>query len=575
MNDKPSPLPAMDMQQISLEQVFVEQAEYIEDDSFTKWSASHPDEDAILRKLTHGGAKLISGPRGCGKTTLLKKAFQNLITDEEAAFPVYVNYKRSLSIEPIYSDGKNGTYWFHQWIILKIYQGIYHSLSAIKDKSQLSVSYRKAKEASDNLEMSNSSKVDTDTVSIGQLEEDLLRVLERTGRNRCVLLLDDAAHAFSPDQQRDFFDFFRQVKSKQISPKAAIYPGVTNFSSSFHVGHDAEQIDVWIKPDRDEYLNFMRRIITARFPTEIESKIEQNSSAVDLLCFASFGVPRALLNMLQSLIVETDDENFSSIDFSKASVIKAIKHHFSSTKKLFLSLSGKIPVYKNFIQTGEYILGNSIDLIKSYNKTKLDSKQSVSIAIPDNEMTPELIRIFALFQYAGLCIPKDELISRGEKGRFRIYTIHYAGLVDSNALVGARSLNISAYVRSFSIRDAHEFTRTRPKALVSGTATGEAFSLSLPPCNVCGAPRPFEEAQFCAKCGSPLTLSSTYLNLMNSDISELPLTETRVRKIKEQSSIRKVKDILMDLEHSQLLEVDRIGKIWAAKIVRLAEEFVE
>ena len=104
---------------------------------------------------------------------------------------------------------------------------------------------------------------------------------------------------------------------------------------------------------------------------------------------------------------------------------------------------------------------------------------------------------------------------------------------------------------------------------------GDAFSLSLPPCSVCQTPRLYEEAQFCAKCGSTLTLSSTYFDLINSDIDNLPLTKTRIEKIKEQSSIRKVKDILMDHEHGQLLKVDRIGKIWAAKIVRLAEEFVE
>lgn len=560
---------------ISLEQVFVEQAEYLEDESFTRWSASHPDEDAILRKLTHGGAKLISGPRGCGKTTLLKKAFHTLISDNEGAFPIYVNYKRSLSIEPLYTSGKNGTYWFHQWLILKIYQGIYDSLRDMGSTLQLSISLKKAKESSDFLEMSNSSKVDQDAVSIGHLEEDILRVLEKIGRSRCVLLLDDAAHAFSPDQQRDFFDFFRQIKSKEISPKAAIYPGVTNYSSSFHVGHDAEQIDVWIKPDRDEYIQFMRTIIGARFASGVDSTIEQNTIAVDFLCYASFGVPRALLNMLQSLIIEDDDQEKLAIDFSRNAVLRAVKQHYGNTKKLFTSLIGKIPVYRRFIETGEFILGNSFDLLKKYNKGKDESKQSVSIAIPDDEMSPELNRVFALFQYAGLCIPKDELVSRGEKGRFRIFTMHYAGLVDTNALLGLKSISMQSYVRAFAQRNAHEFTRTRPKTLLFGAAASDPFTLSLPPCSACGTPRPYEEAQFCARCGSPLTLASTYLSLMNSDIADLPLTVARVKKIKEQSSIRKVKDILMDLEHSQLLEVDRIGKIWAAKIVRLAEEFVE
>ena len=52
-------------------------------------------------------------------------------------------------------------------------------------------------------------------------------------------------------------------------------------------------------------------------------------------------------------------------------------------------------------------------------------------------------------------------------------------------------------------------------------------------------------------------------------------TTSRIRKIKEQSAIRKVRDILLDHEHAELLKVDRIGPFWAAKIMRLAEEFVE
>ena len=42
---------------MSFEHAFVEQAEYLESEIFSSWHASHPDEDAILRKLCHGGAK--------------------------------------------------------------------------------------------------------------------------------------------------------------------------------------------------------------------------------------------------------------------------------------------------------------------------------------------------------------------------------------------------------------------------------------------------------------------------------------------------------------------------------------
>ena len=116
---------------MSLEQVFVEQAEYLEDQSFNEWHAQHPDESKILRKLTQGGAKLISGPRGCGKTTLMLKGFHSMLSSADAAFPVYVNYKRSLSIEPLYKSGTDGTYWFNQWVLLKLYLGVYDTLMRI------------------------------------------------------------------------------------------------------------------------------------------------------------------------------------------------------------------------------------------------------------------------------------------------------------------------------------------------------------------------------------------------------------------------------------------------------------
>lgn len=555
---------------MSIEQIFVEQAEYLEDDAFQQWNAEHPDEVAILRKIMQGGAKLISGPRGCGKTTLLLKAFHRMLESSDAAFPVYVNYKRSLSIEPIYKQGTDGTYWFNQWVLLKLYLGIYDTLDRLNIHADLSISRRQAKNAASKLEMANAANVSIPELSVDLVEEDLLRVMEKSGRTRCVLLLDDAAHAFSPDQQHDFFDFFRQIKSKQISPKAAVYPGVTNYSSSFHVGHDAEEVDVWIKPERDEYLKFMRKVLHTRLPDLAKS----NNEAVDFLCYAAFGVPRALLNMIQALTKE-EEEDRTTVNLSRNEVIKAVKQQYQSTTRLFTSLSTKLAIYRNFINSGETILTNAIDLIKKYNKGKPVDKQSVSIAISQEDFSHEFARVFALFQYAGLCIPREELSNRGEKGRFHIFAIHYAGIIDANALLGSKSVSLSNYILALSVRNPREYTRSRAQTLLGHISTDEAFKLSLPPCAVCGTPRISEEARFCVKCGNSLTSSSTYLDLVNRDIGELPLTDARIAKIKEQSTIRKIKDILMDHEHRKLLGVDRIGKFWAAKIVRLAEEFVE
>ncbi|MEZ8774617.1 AAA family ATPase [Vibrio sp. 10N.247.310.17] len=108
--------------------VFTEQAEYIPKKSFKKWTISHQNEVDIVKKLTQGGAKLITGPRGCGKTTLMLKAYNNLISSKRAnTLPVYVNFKSSLKLEPLYRNNPNAAYWFNQWLLLKVLLGLYES----------------------------------------------------------------------------------------------------------------------------------------------------------------------------------------------------------------------------------------------------------------------------------------------------------------------------------------------------------------------------------------------------------------------------------------------------------------
>ncbi|BDU19436.1 AAA family ATPase [Dyella sp. GSA-30] len=554
-------------------EAFIEQAEYLDRQSFIDWGADHPDESAILRKLTQGGAKLISGPRGCGKTTLMLKAYNKLLKDQ-AVLPVYVNFKRSLVIEPLYAAGDKGTYVFNQWILLKMYEGLYRTIGELGESIFLSIDAADAAERIAALEMSRFELIPGLDLNINRLELDLLRVIDKCNRARCVLLLDDAAHAFSAEQQRDFFDFFRQIKSREVSPKAAVYPGVTSYSSSFHVGHDAEEIDVWVKPDRPGYIEFMRRVVESRFPPSIYPALYADREVLDFLCYSTFGIPRAFLNILQAVVDSSDDGDETFRGFKRRAVLQEVKQHYQNTLKLFRSLKDKVPTYRNFIEHGEVVLTNAIDLVKEYNRSKSVGKQSVSIAINASDMTPELVRLFSLFQYAGLCISKG-VVSRGEKGRFEIYVLHYSALISANALLGKKAVNLGDYVTAFASRDAHEFTRVSPSTLTGGKNVATLFELSLPPCSVCGAPRNNRDARFCANCGSKLTLSSTYTQLISQDIAALPLTEARVAKIKEQSSIRQVKDILLDKEHRELRGVDRIGPYWAGRIVRLAEEFVE
>jgi len=562
---------------MNIENIFIEQAEYLEDDLFNKWNTDHPDEKNIISKLSQNGAKLITGPRGCGKTTLMLKTYHTLAKKKKTTLGVYVNFKTSLKIEPLYKKNTNASYWFNQWLMLKIYKGIYESIMNMGFNMPTDITFS-LKQVDNSINQIELGLVDAianiEMISITQLQSDIHIILDSIDRKHCVLLLDDAAHAFSEEQQRDFFEFFRQIKNRSISPKAAIYPGITNFSATFHVGHDAEEINVWIKPEQKDYYNFMLGILEKRLPEKVFKKLCENDDFLAIVIYSCFGIPRSLLNTVRSLYKSKMNEEFESIEvtINKQKVLNAVNLNFQQTFGIFRSLKVKLPIYRDFIINGENIYYKIIENIKEYNKNKDIKSQSVTIAIK-KPLPPELTKVLGFLQYAGLIMDKNEL-SKGEKGVFELYNLHYAALVEKNAFQGKKAINSKDIASALMYRDAHSFKRVVTNSLLDGRNILEVFSLSLPPCNVCGQPRISEHSKFCGNCGSQLKSASIFEELVSKDIDELPLTEKRVKSIKDHSRIKTIKDLLMDTECRELRGVPQIGPYWAEKIFSYAEEYI-
>ncbi len=558
------------------ENIFVEQAEYIPLEEFDKWNIEHPEEEIIVKKLSQWGAKLISGPRGCGKTTLMLKTYNMLCYDNKKSMAIYVNFKSSLKLEPLYKKNTNAVFWFNQWMLFKVYQGLHSYIedtellepdSLIFDKKTVNIILNR-------IEFDKTDLINEDqTITMEILEEEIRSILDLAEKRHCVLLLDDAAHAFSTEQQRDFFDFFRKIKSKYVSPKAAIYPGVTIYSSTFHVGHDAEEIDVWLKPDSSNYNRFMVELLERRLPSEVFAQLTKKKELLDIVCYAAFGIPRALLNMVRSFYREISPEDSTryEIKFARKDAMDAIEASFKQSMNIYTSLKMKLPTYEKFISTGTNIYTKMIDLIKEYNKGKEPTKQSVTITIT-KPLPVELSKVLGFFQYGGLLMPRGEL-SKGEKGVFEQYFIHYGALIDRNAFMGQQSISGSNLYICLKTRNAHAYTRISPMALI-GDEIANAFPLSLPPCQRCKEPRLYEHSKFCLNCGAQLKSVSVFESLVSNDISELPLTQNRIKTIKENSAIRTIKDILMDNENKELRKVPQVGPIWARRIFSYAEEYI-
>lgn len=567
--------PPLDTDELPLDSNFIEQAEYIPENAFLQLNAAHPNEESIVRRLSAGGAKLLVGPRGCGKTTLMLKAFYGLLRDPQSTtFPIYVNFKLSLKIEPLYHNTPNATFWFRLWLILKVYEGLYYALSLSKHH-EYSSGLPSRDDISSMLSTVESGRIDTakhaELYTTVGLADHVSALLSTNGLTRCVLLLDDAAHAFSPRQQEDFFEFFRDIKSREISPKAAIYPGITTHSPTFHVGHDAEQIDAWIRPDNAEYLTFMRSLAEKRFGGELPRTLRATPNAVEFLSYSAFGIPRSFLNMLRAVYhEESGSSSKSTVDRRK--LLSVSKLGRESAHNVYESLQYKIPAYKEFVSAGRDIYQKIISILKTYNRTRDDSNQAFEIGIR-RPVPSDIEKVLSFFQYAGLLMPNG-FNSRGEKGIFDLYLVHFGDLITDNAIIVKRTKSISDFVTAFSAQTHQAWPRVNSTSLVSEDRRSSVFKLRLPHCQNCGAERASDEARFCHNCGAQLKTASLYVELTQQDISVLPLSKKMIARIKDNSSIRTIKDILIDDEKIKLRGIPFIGPVRAGRIASYAEEYV-
>ena len=560
---------------LPLDSNFVEQAEYIDEEAFLTLNATHPEEESIIRRLGAGGAKLLVGPRGCGKTTLMLKAYYHLLRTERVnTLPIYVNFKLSLKLEPLYQNTPNASFWFRLWLNLKIYEGLHAAIETSKRYLIPSGTPTKA-EVTSMITAIESGHVDVasqnEKININSLADHIGYVLEANGLTRCVLLLDDAAHAFSPRQQEDFFEFFRQIKSRAISPKAAIYPGITTHSPSFHVGHDAEQIDVWVRPDTAEYVDFMRSLALKRFGGELPQTIGSTDNVMELLAFSSFGIPRSFLNMLRTIYHEEDKSKKKS-PLSRRKILDIAKQGRDLSHNVYDSLEFKLPAFKEFVHTGSDVYKSLISTLKELNKKRDEDKQALEVGIK-KPVPQELDKVFSFLQYAGLLMPIGTN-SRGVKGVFDLYMVHFGDLVVENAVVGRRTKTISSFVSALTSQTHQAWPRVSPETLINEAERPNIFRLSLPNCQNCGAERSNEHAKFCQNCGAQLKNASLYDQLTKQDISVLPISETMVKRIKENSRIKTIKDILIDTDRKSLRSVPFIGPVRAARIAGYAEEHV-
>lgn len=556
--------------EVPLTSIFEERAENLSALELASWTSLTRRDLALIEKLKGPGAKLLSGPRGSGKSTLLRSAYFGLLHDR-SALPAYVNYARSLALEPLFHRQANALVLFRQWLLAKVVIGVREALGSlgIGAPETLEAMAAYATDLVRSLEAGANPTLREPLASPSDLVSSLESWSDQLGFKRVVLLLDDAAHAFSPEQQREFFELFRELRTRRISAKAAVYPGITSYSPHFHVGHEAEVLEAWYRPDAEDYVASMRDVVERRVPENLRAQLADRQELVDLLALAAFGLPRGFLNMLSQLFGVDEDGNQKP---SRQRAERAVADHAESVRGIFRALSVKLPRFKHFVQVGRQAEQRMVRLLRTFNKLRTSPAKKATVVAIAEPLPPEMDRILNMLEYAGL-VRRIGPVSRGVKGRFQRYALHNALILTENALSLGRSYPVASAVRALASRDAHAFARTKPIQLL-GSDFAARCRLDLPPCSVCGAERVSEEQRFCMKCGSELTDVSVYEELLHASIDALPLTRKKLQGILTHTALRTVQDVLLDDEKQTLRRVPYIGPVWAARIRNYAEEFV-
>ncbi|MFJ7997318.1 hypothetical protein ACIQ7D_09235 [Streptomyces sp. NPDC096310] len=255
---------------------------------------------------------ILQGARGVGKSFLLKVAQKE--SDEQFAnskvLAVYVTFNKAGLLQT--SDSERFKHWMLAKICNKIIRearrkGVLQSQSSVfatlsngesdeATASRLETLWNSLEDAWKNDSSPTEADSGIDPEMIKDAVEDLC---DQTGVRRIILLIDEAAHVFIPEQQRQFFTVMRDLRSPHISVKAAVYPGVTYFGDSFQMSHDAELINVNRNIMDPSYLSSMREIVIRQDP-ELEKSINRNGAVFDALAFAASGNPRTLLKTVSS-----------------------------------------------------------------------------------------------------------------------------------------------------------------------------------------------------------------------------------------------------------------------------------
>lgn len=567
--------------EIAIRDALEQRADYIPvDDIVVETYSDGENFKNAISELTNRGLRTLVGPRGSGKTHLMRYTWAICRGDVQAPFAVYVSFNRYFRLEPMQTTKPNPNELFHSWTLSLILFSAYDAavlwgipeVEIQKIFAQFQIDRGTLQGLISRLErgqaLSSSESELSSILSINDTKIIIEELRVTANRKFSILLLDDAALTLTPNFLIDFLDIVRSLKSSTIAPKASVYPGTTEYSPRFHAGHDSLSIQFWHPIDSDSYSVVMGGIAGKR----VSNIANIPDDVVELFKYAAFGIPRAFLSM----IWEYQRRKSRS---TQQSIINSITQEYLSSRLLeYRSLVKKVPKFRTIILAGEDLLNEMGTLVRDANAKAIPAQEKqISIGILKDDVSPIVKRMLDLLVEAGLIYQQTD-VSHGLPARvYHRYVPHTAVLLGVRAFsLGQHGTSPRQIVEVIKYKTVKHPIRKRLSIL--SPARISELKIDLPPCSRCQTPRLSESQKFCHECGSELIDSSAFAECCKANISDVPgLTNWQ----KQQMTLvlpkfKTIGDYIAKQDPSaELLTIRGIGTKRSTKIIDVLNGFID
>lgn len=552
---------------------FEERADQLTIDDITTTMADAEVYVAARKKLLARGAKLLVGPRGTGKTHLMRFTYAESLKTKSNPVVLYANFNRYLTLEPLLLQSADAVQKFQAWVLAKLLIAAHTYASdtnigplelpaELGDLGRLVALLEKGAGEAEYLQFGQRLTIDDVHLAVG-------RLIEKTGRGRAVLLLDDAALTLADRYLEEFFRLFRLLKSENISPKASVYPGSTQYGPTFHAAHEVEMVQLWISPtETSEYSKLMGDIGLMRLGAQVQTEITPELN--EILKFMAFGVPRAYLRLVREYLG-------SKAATAQSRINQVVERHVELTESEYSSLKIKIPQFASIIEVG-WTLFESI--LSALRKAPVDPAfRQITIGIQRPPATSPLWdRMVKFLVEVGVLHPL-RAVSHGPDRKYDRYIVHLAFLYNAGLFRTGKGWSAKDVADSITKPDSKHPLRSSQQTLLDGGQLA-AIKLNLPPCTKCSTPRLNDSQLYCHHCGTQLVKTSHFEECMKLDLKQVPgISKATAERIKSQTGFKTIGDVYASQNPAgELQAADYIGTKRALGIVnsvRLAvEEFL-